>query len=116
MNKLVFLFILFVVAIFLVGKLEISGKQTFDVSKRFCEDSDNGISIYTPGFVESDIGTFNDRCFDNERQIREYFCTEGRFGGNYRVGSKVESCGIGSYGCKRDVIGSMDVCEKVSFK
>ena len=115
MNTRFILFFIFIFFVFVANNLGITGKQTFDVSKRFCRDSDNGISVYTPGFVESDIGIFYDRCFDNLRQIREYFCTEGRLGGNYQVGSKVDSCGIG-YACERDAIGNMDVCDKVNFK
>ena len=115
MNARFILFFIFIFFVFVANNLGITGKQTFDVGKRFCSDSDDGISVYTPGFVESDVGTFYDRCFDNLRQIREYFCTEGRFGGQYQVESRVASCGIG-YECKRDAIGNSDVCVKVSFK
>ena len=86
----------------------------FDISGniprgRYCYDADYGISIYDAGRVVSDIGAFNDRCFDNLHEIREYFCTEGRYGGVYKVDSKVVNCGF-NYRCQRDVIGEMDAC------
>jgi len=76
---------------------------------RYCYDNDDGIMIYTAGKVISDIGTFYDKCYDNLKQIREYYCGQGRYGGEYQVESKVTNCGIG-YVCVRDVLEDADAC------
>ncbi len=103
----VFLFALFIFGVFVYNSLfDLSGDI---VGYRFCYDTDDGIMAYTPGQVVSDIGNFNDRCFDNLNEIREYYCTEGRYGGQYQVGSLVARCGPG-FICERDVIGEMDAC------
>ena len=110
-NSFFVFFILFVFAIFLLHyETNISG-DVVDVSRRFCTDSDQGIRPYTPGYIKSDIGTFNDRCQDNLHQIREYYCTEGHYGGFYQVSSTVVSCGCG-YTCVRDVVKIADACVK----
>ncbi len=108
-RTLLIFFAFFVIGVFLLSDFNISGKATVDVSHRFCSDSDNGIKPYTPGYVKSDIGTFNDRCFDNLNQIREYSCEEGAHGGRYQVGSRVVNCGSG-YRCVRDVAKNADAC------
>ena len=80
-------FIFFIFVVFLFNNyFDVTGRQT---EGRFCSDSDGGVMIYTAGYVNSDIGIFHDRCFDNLRQIREYYCVEGRYGGGYQVESKV---------------------------
>ncbi|MFH1592460.1 MAG: hypothetical protein ABIB47_03785 [Candidatus Woesearchaeota archaeon] len=100
-------FIFFIFVIFLFNSyFGVTGKQ---VGGRYCEDSDNGIMIYTAGRVFSDIGTFNDRCFENLNEIREYYCTEGRYGGEYQVENRVSSCGVG-YRCVKDISGDSDAC------
>ena len=111
-DKSLFLFfILFVFAIYLFNNnIGISG-NVVDVSHRFCSDTDGGIRPYTPGYIKSDIGTFNDRCVDNLHQIREYYCDEGHYGGVYRVSSNILSCGSG-YVCVRDVLQNADACVK----
>lgn len=101
-------FVFFLFVVFLINNFNISGR-VYDVSDRYCVDSDKGISAFTPGYVESDIGTFYDRCQDNLNQIREYSCKEGRFGGRYQVASKVVNCGSG-YRCFRNVVGAADSC------
>jgi len=104
--------ILFIGFIFFVNHFSLTGQVPQVTSEgRWCNDFDSGFSPYEPGYVESDIGTFYDRCFDNLRQIREYYCTEGRFGGNYQVESRVMSCGIG-YECRRDIYGKADACQR----
>ncbi len=75
---------------------------------RYCYDSDDGISPYVAGRVVSDIGSFNDRCYDNLHQVREYFCVEGRLGGVYKVESRVVQCENAL--CERDIVGKMDAC------
>ena len=117
-DKILLIFLIFFVfVIFLFNNLNISG-NVVDVNRnivvgdhRFCLDSDNGIKPYTPGYVQSDIGTFNDICFDNLRQIREYYCDKGRFFGNYKVSSKVVSCGTG-FKCVRNSLMNADSCMK----
>ncbi len=130
MNEKTFfvLFVFFVFLIFLLNNFVISGRVTddkFDVSNRFCSDSDNGIEIYSPGAIESDIGTFFDRCLTGENyvsfvgrvvgpermSIREYYCGEGRHGGEYQVYSKIVQCDIGD-NCEKNVDGNADACIK----
>ncbi len=113
------LVIFFIFIVFLLNNTNLSGKA-FDISNRFCKDSDNGISPDTPGFVEADIGTFNDRCLIGEvyvpyasvvgprkMSIREYYCIEGRYGGRYQVASRVIEC---KEACEKDVSGKSDAC------
>ena len=100
-----FVFILFV---FFANTYSLSGKAV-SVNHRYCVDSDNGIKPYSAGYVESDIGNFYDWCFGNLNEIREYYCTEGRYGGKYQVSSKVVRCGEG-FICVRDISGKADAC------
>src|SRR3989344_3522239 len=107
MNEKIFLilFISFVFIIFIsIAYVDIAGDVPYG---RSCSDSDNGIFPNQPGGIVSDIGSFYDRCYDNLREIREYFCTKGRYGGIYKVDSKVVRCDVG-FQCERDVQGKMD--------
>ena len=106
---LVFL-VFFVLSVFLIGNANISGKSV-SAKNRFCVDSDNGISPYSPGNVRSDIGIFYDWCFENLNEIREYYCVAGRLGGKYQVESKVVRCGSG-FTCRRNIVGNADSCIK----
>lgn len=106
-------FILFI--IFLVGNsLGLTGEVSYI---KYCADSDNGLTPYTPGMVASHIGNFNDRCLESaitgsKKSIREYFCVEGRFGGIYKVDSRIVECGPG-YICSKDVLDEADSCIKI---
>ena len=102
--------LVFILFVFFVNTYSISG-NVVDASHRYCSDSDKGIKPYSAGFASSDIGNFYDRCFSNLNEIREYYCTEGRYGGNYQVESKVIRCGEG-FNCVRDVSGKADACVK----
>ena len=113
-KDLLVLFIFFVFVVFVMNSFSISGNVVdgeIDVSERFCVDSDKGIRPYTAGIVYSDVGNFNDKCRDNLRQIREYYCTEGPHGGNYKVLSRIVDCGEG-FRCVKDYKGKADVCLK----
>jgi len=114
-KNLLISFVFFVFVIFIINNSNISGsvvENKIDVSHRFCIDDDNGLKPYTPGYVRSDIGSFNDKCIDNLHQVREYFCTDGPHGGKYKVLSRVINCGDG-YKCVRDVKNNADACVKL---
>jgi len=129
-KTLLIAFVFFLFVVFLLNNFSISGKQTFDVSRRFCRDSDGGIDIYNAGHVESDIATLYDRCLIGETyvsfvgrvtddkgvmSIREYYCGEGRHGGQYQVYNKVIQCDEGDM-CVKDVDGKSDACVKAQVK
>lgn len=100
-------FIFFIFLVFLVNDyLGFTGNVA---EGRFCEDTDDEIDVYSPGMVVSDIGLFNDRCFENLNEVREYYCVKGRWGGKYQVESKVVRCEYGDK-CVKDVAGDMDAC------
>ena len=42
----------------------------------FCTDTDGGISIYTPGTVTSDKGTFYDDCDGSSENLKEFYCDD----------------------------------------
>ena len=105
---LLILFVFFIFSVFLVNNSNISGKASLNIDYGFCSDNDHGIKPFTPGYVKSDIGTFNDRCSDNSHQIREYYCNNER---QSQVTSKVINCGSG-YMCRRDVLDNADACMK----
>ena len=106
-NAILIVFIFFIFGIFLYNDyFNIAGKVP---EGRYCYDNDGGVMIYTAGKVSSDIGTFYDKCYDNLKQIREYYCGKGRYGGAYKVESKVRNCGIG-YVCIRDILLDADAC------
>mgnify|MGYP001561055002 CR=1 FL=1 len=114
-SYLIIVILLAVVLVFVFQKGDFSGNiPKVTAEDRYCFDSDGGIDIYTAGFVESDIGTYYDWCFNNLRQIREYGCKEGRHGGEYQVFSKVVSCGVG-YECVKNPDGP-DACVEVQEK
>ena len=103
-------FVFFVFVIFLLNNFNISG-QVYDVSNRYCSDSDDGKKPFTAGYVDSDIGTFYDKCQDNLNQVREYYCEkDSRFleMGNYKPRSRVVNCGQGAV-CVRN-LDDADAC------
>ena len=99
--------IIAVFVLYLVGNY--LGINSQVIANRFCEDSDNGMKVYMPGHVISDLGTFRDRCNTGEKSVREYYCGEGIYGKKYKVMSNFLECGVG-YHCERDVIGQDDSC------
>jgi len=107
-RTVIFVIILAIFLLYFLG--DYLGINSQVVGNRFCEDSDEGMKVYMPGHVVSDLGTFRDRCNTGEKSVREYYCEED-IRGKDRVKSNFIQCGPGYY-CERDVIGQDDACIK----
>lgn len=87
-DKNLFLFVLatLVVVSFVTfsGTKDLTGRYDDQGSRGVlsCSDSDNGVNIFTKGYVETNTGgkirRYNDRCGTGGDNIVEYFCRDNK--------------------------------------